>query len=89
MKVTIGEKGLKYSWQNEFPKTIECCQCGGTSRIGFVAHEGMDKADLKIPHICGLHDSKGKGNFWLHDCCTVAVYFCRDCLEPTALYNQG
>ena len=27
--------------------------------------------------------------FWLHDCCAVAVYFCRACLNSTALYNQA
>ena len=95
MKVTIGEKGLEWSWQKEFPETTKCCYCGGTSRIGFVAHEGMDKDDKPvfprdyIQFVCDLHKNKGEGEFWLHDCCAVAVYFCRDCLEPTAIYNQG
>jgi len=86
MKVTIGEKGLRCSLQRAFPKTTKCCRCGGTSRIGFVAHDSMDKAGQKIYN---LHANKGKGNYWLHDRCAVAVYFCRDCLEPTALCNQG
>jgi len=44
----------------------------------------------KQAFVTGLHDSDpdGKG-FWLHDCCAVAVYFCKKCLETTALYNQA
>jgi len=87
MKTTIGKDGLTMSWQKKFPKTAKCCRCGGISRIGFVAHEGMVRD--KGPYVCGLHHNKGKGSLWLHDCCAVAVYFCRECLEPTALYNQG
>lgn len=91
MKVTLGEKGLVYSWQAEFPKTTKCVHCGGESRIGFVAHEGiLDKGLDYSKYIASLHknDPKGEG-FWLHDCCSVAVYFCKKCLFVTALYNQG
>jgi hypothetical protein len=65
------------------------------SRIGFVAHEAKDKDDAPIyprdfvQFVTDLHENKGQGGFWLHDCCTVAVYFCKECLEPTALYNQA
>ncbi|KKK55048.1 hypothetical protein LCGC14_3078520, partial [marine sediment metagenome] len=45
MQVTIGEKGLTKSWQEDFPKTTECCLCKGESRIGFVAHEGFSDDD--------------------------------------------
>ena len=95
MKVTIGKEGLKKTWQGNFPGTTKCCKCGGSARIAFVAHEGMDKDDKLInpgegiQFVCDLHENEGKGGFWLHDCCSVAVYFCRDCLNPTALYNQG
>lgn len=89
MKVTIGEKGLECSWQKKFPKTTKCLRCGGTSRIGFVAHEGIGKIADKGPRVYRLHSNKGKGNFWPHDVCAVAIYFCRDCLEPMALYNQA
>jgi hypothetical protein len=87
MKVTIAfdlERTRKMSWQDEFPKTTKCCRCKGNSRLGFVAHEGKEKN-----YVSQLHENKGEGNFWLHDCCAVAVYFCEDCLEPTALYNQA
>lgn len=89
MKVTLGKDGLTNTWQAEFPETTECCRCGGEARIGFVAHEGMDDDDKKVPHVCGLHTNEGKGGYWLHNSCAVAVYFCRECLETTALYNQG
>ena len=49
----------------------------------------MSKTDNDGPFVCSLHLNEGKGGFWLHDCCAVAVYFCVDCLNPTALYNQG
>ena len=66
------------------------------ARIGFVAHEGMsNRSEVilstgKIPgHVCDLHPNEGKGGYWLHDCCAIAVYFCKECLDTTALYNQG
>ena len=88
MEVTLGKEGLEKTWQAEFSETTDCVWCGGDSRIGFVAHEAMTKAD-KGPYVCGLHPNNGKGSFWLHDCCCVAVYFCRECLKTTALYNQA
>jgi len=84
MNVTFGKEGLDKSWQLPFPETTECCRCKGESRIGFVAHEGPGEAD----YLCNLHPNEGKGGYWLHDACAVAVYFCRNCLFPTALYNQ-
>ncbi|GAG16855.1 unnamed protein product [marine sediment metagenome] len=93
MKVTLGKKGLKKSWQTEFPAKTKCVHCKGDSRIGFVAHEGIDEEVIFprdfIQFVSDLHENKGKGNLWLHDCCAVAIYFCKDCLEATALYNQG
>ncbi len=88
MKVTIGKKGLKETWQQEFPETTKCCKCGKQSRIGFVAHETVK---VKEGYVCDLHENKGgsDGAYWLHDACCVAVYFCEGCLEPTALYNQA
>ena len=89
MKVTIGGKGLKYSWQKKFPKNTKC-RCGGTARIGFVAYEGLgDQTGDESPHICGLHPNKGKGNLWVHDVMACAVYLCSDCLSATALINQA
>ena len=89
MKVTLGKEGLKKTWQAEFPENTTCFRCGGEARIGFVAHEAMSDSDHKPPYVCGLHPNKGKGEFWLHDCCAVAIYFCKECLKVTANYNQG
>jgi hypothetical protein len=88
MKITLGKEGLKKTWQKEFPETTICCKCKGKARIGFVAHEGISSDD-RPPYVCNLHLNKGKGSFWLHDCCAVAIYFCKECLETTSLYNQG
>lgn len=95
--VTIGKEGLSNSWQDNFPEVTECVHCKGESRIGFVAFEeplvvskGSDERNEQETFIFHLHnnDPGGEG-FWLHDCCAVAVYFCKNCLNPTALYNQG
>jgi hypothetical protein len=88
MQVTPGKEGLGFTWQKEFPETTKCSRCNGSARIGFVAHEGLAEGDTG-PFVASLHENKGKGRFWLHDCCAVAVYFCQECLHPTALYNQG
>jgi len=90
MKVTLGKAGLKKTWQDEFPETTKCCHCKGEARIGFVAHEGgQGDAGDNQKWIWTLHKNEGKGGYWLHDGVAVAVYFCRECLEATALYNQG
>ena len=86
MKVIIGKEGLENSWQEKFPEETGCCRCGGMARIGFVAIEGKPQTE---PHIYELHQNGGRGDYWPHDYCAVAVYFCRDCLESTALYNQA
>lgn len=91
-KVTIGKEGLKDSWQGDFPETTKCCDCGGESHIGFVVYEAPSTEESKNPEafVCHLHpnDPEGEG-YWLHDCCAVAVYFCRKCLKTTSLYNQA
>ena len=93
----------KITFQEEFPKVTECCRCKGKARLGFVAHEYDELVSGKGgKYVCDLYENdpnggglgeenpkhKGKG-YWLHDACCVAVYFCRKCLEPTALYNQA
>jgi hypothetical protein len=89
MKITFGEKGLKKTWQRAFLATTKCCRCPGTARIAFVAHEGMDPDDRRRKFVTRLHANKGKGGYWPHDRIAVAVYFCQECCETTALYNQA
>ncbi len=87
MDIAIGKEGTEEacSFQDPFPEETKCCKCKGKAQIAFVASESNEKID-----ICDLHETTGKkGGLWLHDSCAVAVYFCRDCLEPTALANQG
>jgi len=90
MKVTLGKNGLKYSWQKEFPETTKCVRCGSEARIAFVAYEGMEEKLDHSEYVCSLHQNKPENEeYWLHDCCAVAVYFCKKCLLPTTLYNQA
>ena len=86
-KVTIGNHGLHETWQSSFPKTIKCHLCGGKARHAFTVKEDFSKKTKK--YVCDLYDNGGEGDFWLHDCCAVSIYFCKDCLEPSALYNQA
>jgi len=88
MEVELGEKGLSKSFQKEFPKETKCKSCGGDARIAFVAHE--TGKNFKGPYICEKYknDPEGEG-YWMHDACSVAVYLCKKCLEPTALANQA
>jgi len=92
LEVTIGKEGLRRTWQEEFPETTECVHCQGESRIGFTVFEHPAGVSLVQDRrfVCDLHpnDPGGEG-YWLHDCVAVAVYFCRECLEATALYNQA
>lgn len=89
MKVTLGEAGLEKTFQAKFSKETECVHCKGTARIGFVAHEGIDETVIHPRLVRDIHENEGKGGYWLHDCCAVAVYFCKECLKTTALCNQG
>jgi hypothetical protein len=90
VKVTIGKEGLTKTFQNNFPETVDCqCCCDGKARIAFVAHEGLDKKDAQEKRVYTLHYNEGKGGLWPHDTVCVAVYFCRECLEITAIYNQA
>ena len=93
MKVILGKEGLENSWQAKFPEETKCVHCGGVSRIGFVACEGVDEEVVYprdfVQFVCDLHKNEGKGGYWLHDCCAVAIYFCKDCLKTTSLCNQG
>ena len=83
----IGQSGLTETYQADFPGTTKCCRCDGEARHGFTVKE--TPAEIAKEMVTDLHPNEGKGGFWLHDCCAVAVYFCRECLQPTALYNQA
>lgn len=89
MNVTIGRAGLCKSWEQAFPEETKCCRCPGMARIGFVAHERIKEEVSGKELVADLHKNEGEGGHWLHDCCAVAVYFCKNCLNPTALYNQA
>jgi hypothetical protein len=86
MIVELGEKGLKRSYQESFPASTKCVHCGGEARPAFVAQELPVTGD---EYVCDLHEDEGKGGYWPHDCIAVAVYLCKDCMEPTALCNQA
>jgi len=90
MLVSVGEGCEKSTYQEPFETECKCVHCGGVARLGFVAYEsnkeGID--DKSVP-LYKLRENGGKGDYWLHDFCAVAVYFCRECLKPTADYNQA
>jgi hypothetical protein len=89
MEITKGLDGLKYSWQDDFQEVTTCCRCGGVARIAFVAHEGLTSVDHDQFPLYKMRPNTGPGDMWLHDRVAVAVYFCCNCLETTALYNQA
>ena len=85
MEVFIGDKGLDKTYQDNFPKETECChsECKGNARIGFVSRENDS------PYLADLYENGKDNKKWLHDACAVAIYFCEECLNPSALYNQA
>lgn len=85
MQTEIGEKGLSLSWQQKFPKETKCVHCGKTARIGFVTKETKKDGTNTVS---ALHKNK-EDEMWPHDAIAVAVYFCKECLETTSLYNQA
>lgn len=85
----LGETGLDKTWQEPFDKTTECVRCKGEARIAFVAQEpgGVFHEDGTVSSL-HRNDPNGEG-YWPHDAVAVGVYFCRECLEPTAKFNQA
>ena len=79
------EDTQKLTWQTPFKPTVKCVHCGGEARLAFVAYED----DGEPEYLCDMRPNGGEGDLWLHDACAVAVYFCKECLEPTAEYNQA
>ena len=84
--IVLGERGIKFSHQSDFPKNA-VCKCGGNARIAFVYCEGFT-CDAEVIHVCNLHKNE-MDNKWPHDCVSVAVYFCSKCLKPVTYFNQG
>ena len=82
------DKVREMSYQRQFPRVTKCCRCAGESRLGFVVLETYSGRDKKKKYLSDLHAGK-VGSLWFHDCVAVAVYFCKKCLEATALCNQA
>jgi len=89
MKTYLGKTDLNKSWQADFPKTVKCHKCKGEARIMFVGFEKPTGQISQEELICDLRENNGKGDYWVHDCCAVAVYLCKKCFEPNALINQA
>ena len=92
MKVVVGPQGLKETQQQDFPAETKCHNCGGVARHAFTAFEDTNEGGgdpTYVPnYVCRLHTNDPQG-FWLHDLCSVAVYFCKQCGSPMARFNQG
>lgn len=85
MQVRKGVSGCKLTWQEDFPEKMQCSHCGGSADIAIAVRE-ISVSDMKNP-VCSLYGREsGK---WPHDFIAIAVYLCRKCLEPTALFNQA
>ena len=87
MKIELGRKGLKNSWQKKFPSETTCVHCGGKARIAFTAQEKGKKGQKLISNI--HKNNPEEESYWLHDAGAFAIYLCKKCLEPTTLYNQA
>ena len=78
-----------FSFQDAFPKSIECvhCDCEKEAELIFVAHE-MDRKNKEF--LCRKHDNDPEGEgFWFHDAACFANYVCRKCFKVTAIWNQA
>ena len=85
MDIVKGLQGRKSTWQADFPETTKCCRCSETARFAFTA---MEEREESKTYICDMYPNVA-GARWPHDAVAVAVYFCTECLETTALYNQA
>lgn len=88
MKAVVGKEGLRKSHQGLFPETA-ACECGGVARHAFTAFEDGDDYKYGQVLVSQLHDNGGEGDYWYHDVCAVAIYFCKECLSPVAIANQS
>ena len=90
MKVYLGKSGLNKSWQEPFPEITKCHKCGGKARIMFVGFENKrDLDNLAQDYVCDLRENGSKGDYWVHDCISCAVYLCSDCFQPISILNQA
>ena len=82
MKVTIGNDGIKNTYQEDFRTTIHC-ECGHEAHLAFVAIEDTEDA-----WVSSLHKNRQDG-FWPHDAIAVAVYLCQGCFVTQSKVNQA
>lgn len=89
MEIWMGRDGLDKSWQEPFPAETPCARCDSNAEVAFVAAEqvGEDRKGPEHP-LCRMRPHEDD-KLWPHDLCAFAVYLCRNCLEATALFNQG
>jgi len=80
MKVTLDVDGICESWQDEFPKTTACDQCGTDAMLATITAK-MLCSSSSVPHEGGVHGPN------IFDICAVAVYFCKECHNMMALYS--
>jgi len=86
MDITLGQESIHKTHQNSFRKEIFCSRCSGTSRIAFVAHEGIDS---NPSYSISEYYNNEPNSMWVHDYVAVAVYFCTECLNADAKFNQA
>ncbi len=87
MKTKMGEEAAGNSHKAPFATRIEC-HCGGAAWLAFVASEGLKGDSCYQPLVMSLYDSH-KDGCWPDQHVAVAVYFCRECGDALAAWNQG
>jgi hypothetical protein len=87
-KVYYGEEGCIHTCQDHFLKEIRCEKCGAPARITMTVSEQIPEQHErdKIIYATDLYHKDDR--MWIHDICSVAIYFCPQCLHASVEWNQ-
>ncbi len=90
----LGDEGLTESFQSDFEEETICDKCHKVARIALVVAEcggaGQRDPEQKRANplfICDLRQPEDR--LWVHDCCSIAIYFCTNCLKAHVEWNQA
>lgn len=86
IKVYLGTKGLKESWQDEFREAIRCPFCSGEAHVAFTVCEDVNQKK-KEKTISELWENVP--GIWPHDLIAASVYICSICGKGSVDWNQA